>query len=81
MVAHARIGAIMSDWDLIGEVQHPLPTGAAGRLATAHPDPPCAEKLVHFLLRCDKIVNILHNGEQDVELAGAKALPPSPARH
>ena len=38
-----------------------MPTGAEGRLARPTSTPPW-EKLVYFLLRCDKIVNILHSG-------------------
>lgn len=44
---------------LIGEIQHPLSTAAEVRLTTDPLDPPNLERLMHFLLRCDKIVNIL----------------------
>ncbi len=49
--------------------------GAADRLATVHLDPPTGGKVVHFLLRCDKIVNILHRG------SGHEALRESIVRH
>ena len=61
MPAQVRTGTMMSDVHLICDVQHPAVHGRRGPSDDGVPRPLTQSgKLVHFLLHCDKNVNILH---------------------